>query len=98
MILTIELTPEQLERLKEAALARGVEPTVLLELIIDSLPLSTENGIVDTDNGSEGTFADLFQPGELGGFHSGCSKEQLSENHGKKFIEYLLEKREQGRL
>jgi len=46
MILTIELTPEQLERLKEAAHARGVEPTVLLELIIDSLPLSTEIGAV----------------------------------------------------
>lgn len=98
MILTIDLTPERLERLREAAYARGVEPTVFLEQIIDSLPLSTESGIVDTDNGSEGTFADFFQPGELGGFCSGCSNDRFSENPGKKFAEHLLEKRKQGRL
>ena len=80
--------------LKEAADARGLTP---LDWITAHLrpPQKTSDGGTEQEDGPR-TLADLFA-GRVGRIRSG-GKEQLSDECGEKFTDYLEEKRRTGHL
>jgi hypothetical protein len=95
----IEISNREFKALKAEADAFEQSPR---EWIVDRLPKKTKKGAAGKSN-SRGnkpskpkTMADVFAD-FLGGVRSG-GKERLSEDCGKKFTDYLVEKKKAGHL
>lgn len=86
---TLELPDSVYDALKKAADATGTTPAEWIAARLPKVPAETAK------NGAK-TAADLFA-GRIGRFRSG-GKEKLSEDTGKKFTEYVLQKKREGNL
>ncbi len=89
MTVTIDFAPEEEARLRAQAAERGQDVAGYLK------SLALEQAAPPQEQESAGSAADLFK-GHIGRIHG--STEALSEDTGKRFTDYLIEKHRAGRL
>lgn len=91
MTITIELTPEKEEALREKAAQQGKDAAAYVAALVEQ-DIEGQEGEQDAPK----TLAD-YLAGHIGVFNSG-GKERLSQNGGELFTDYLVEKHKAGHL